>query len=63
MVRSLLKYTLLLALCFVWSKGMTQGGVFSQVTLNKNNVYVGEAVELNIGVYTPTWFTPRGRYW
>jgi hypothetical protein len=57
MVIPFLKYTLLLALCLVWSKGMTQGGVFSQVTLNKNNVYVGEAVELSVAVYTQTWFT------
>lgn len=36
--------------------GWTQT-VFSEVTLNKNNVYVGEAVELTVGVYTSTWFT------
>jgi len=34
-----------------------QASIFSQVTVNKNNVYVGEAVEVTIGIYTSTWFT------
>src|SRR6056300_1487870 len=31
--------------------------VFSEVTVNKSSVYVGEPIELNIGIYTSTWFT------
>ena len=31
--------------------------VISEVTVNKSSVYVGEPIELNIGIYTSTWFT------
>ncbi len=41
----------------IFQLGWAQATIFSEVTVNKSNVYVGEAVELTIGVYTSTWFT------
>ena len=35
----------------------SQTSIFSEVRVNKNSVYVGEALEVTIGVYTSTWFT------
>ncbi|WP_034062474.1 BatD family protein [Lacinutrix jangbogonensis] len=32
-------------------------GLMSYVTLNKNNPYIGEPVQLKVHVYTTTWFT------
>ncbi len=32
-------------------------GIFSTVTSNKSQVYVGEPVAITVSVYTPTWFT------
>ena len=37
--------------------GISQGHLYSEVTLNKSDVYVGEPVEVSIGIYTTTWFT------
>lgn len=51
---SLFTFVFTLMTSWVWTQ---QATVFSQVTINKNNVYVGEAVELTIGIYTSTFFT------
>lgn len=34
-----------------------QGHLFNEVKINKSKVYVGEPVEVSIGIYTSTWFT------
>ena len=41
----------------IFQLGWAQATIFSEVTVNKSNVYVGESFELTIGVYTSTWFT------
>ncbi len=45
-----------LGLFFITSHFFAQG-VFSTVTSNKSEVYVGEPVAITVSVYTPTWFT------
>ena len=45
-----------LVLFFTSSHFFAQG-VFSTVTSNKSEVYVGEPVAITVSVYTPTWFT------
>ena len=37
--------------------GFSQGHLFSEVTIDRSKVYVGEPVEVSIGIYTSTWFT------
>ena len=59
MVAKPLRYILLFLLLHLsvnlsWAQTPT---IFSEVSVNKNNVYVGEAVEVTIGIYTSTWFT------
>lgn len=34
-----------------------QGHLVNEVTINKSSVYVGEPVEVSVGIYTSTWFT------
>lgn len=38
-------------------QGNAQAHLFSEVKLNKSKVYVGEPVEVSVGIYTSTWFT------
>ena len=37
--------------------GFSQRHVFSEVSINRSKVYVGEPVEVSVGIYTSTWFT------
>lgn len=57
MVKSLLKYFVGLLLLLMGQAGLAQGHLFSRVELNKNSVFVGEPVEVQVSVYTSTWFT------
>lgn len=34
-----------------------QGHLFSEVKINRTKIYVGEPVEVSVGIYTSTWFT------
>jgi hypothetical protein len=56
MVKRYLRYMITLVLFFMSSHFFAQG-VFSTVTSNKSEVYVGEPVAITVSVYTPTWFT------
>lgn len=56
MVKRYLRYMITLVLFFISSHFFAQG-VFSTVTSNKSQVYVGEPVAITVSVYTPTWFT------
>ena len=56
MVKYYLRYMITLVLFFISSHFFAQG-VFSTVTSNKSEVYVGEPVAITVSVYTPTWFT------
>ncbi len=56
MVRYALRNIITLGLFFISSHFFAQG-VFSTVTSNKGEVYVGEPVAITVSVYTPTWFT------
>jgi hypothetical protein len=42
---------------FLISNQIFAQGVFSTISSNKSQVYVGEPVAITISVYTPTWFT------
>lgn len=48
-------FCLLLLLTSLPSFG--QKHLFSEVSVNRNKVYVGEPVEVSVGIYTSTWFT------
>lgn len=37
--------------------GFGQRHLFSEVTIDRSKVYMGEPVEVSIGIYTSTWFT------
>ncbi len=50
-------YILLIFVLTVNVKLQAQSGLFCEVTTNKSSAYVGEPIELNVFVYTPTWFT------
>ncbi|MGI9530306.1 BatD family protein [Lutimonas sp.] len=39
------------------ANGFGQGHLYSEVTFDRSKVYVGEPVEVSIGIYTSTWFT------
>ncbi|MCA0930874.1 hypothetical protein LCM02_00335 [Lutimonas saemankumensis] len=34
-----------------------QSRVFSEIKVNKNSAYVGEPIQVSVGIYTSTWFT------
>ena len=57
MVRAFLKVFLVLSFISGGMSAFGQARIFSEVRLNKNEVYVGEPVELTISVYTSTFFT------
>jgi len=53
-----LKHSILFLL--VWTTciiGHSQGHLHSEVQIDRAKVYVGEPVEVSIGIYTSTWFT------
>ncbi len=56
MVGNIYRNIILLVILHTSFYGLSQG-VFSTVSVNKSEVYVGEAVELTVSVFTPTWFT------
>lgn len=51
------KYCLLVFMLCAWGGARSQGHLFTEVRLNKSNVYVGEPVEVTVSVLTSTWFT------
>lgn len=56
MVKCYLRYSIIITLFLITSNLFSQG-VFSTVTANKKEVYVGEPVRITVSVFTPTWFT------
>ena len=46
-----------LLLLMISFQGIGQGHLYSEVTINRNRVYVGEPAEVSVGIYTSTWFT------
>jgi hypothetical protein len=51
------KRYLIATIVFILGTSVYGQGVFSTVTVNKSEVYLGEAIEMTVAVYTPTWFT------
>jgi hypothetical protein len=56
MVKSAPANIIILFLLLLTNDFLAQG-VFSTVSANKNEVYVGEPVQITVSVFTPTWFT------
>ncbi len=54
LIRKIIFYLLLLMASF---HGFGQRHLFSEVTVNRTKVYVGEPVEVSVSIYTSTWFT------
>ena len=46
-----------LLLLMISFHGISQGHLYSEVSINRSKVYVGEPVEVSVGIYTTTWFT------
>ena len=57
MVRSRSHICLLLLLLLPLFHLLGQRHVFSEVRVNQNSIYVGQPVEVSVGIYTSTWFT------
>ncbi|BDD03076.1 BatD family protein [Aureibacter tunicatorum] len=58
MVRSIsVLYFILLTSLLATIEGVAQGHLFADVKVNKRSAYVGEPIEVVVGVYTSTWFT------
>jgi len=57
MVGGKLKYGLFLLILISWQLSLAQGHLYSEVSVNKSKVFVGEPVEVSIAVFTSTWFT------
>ena len=51
------KISFCLLLLMMSFHGFGQRHLFSEVTIDRSKVYVGEPVEVSIGIYTSTWFT------
>ncbi len=53
------RYTILLAVLLQYSvvTSLTGQKLWSEVSLNKSSVYIGEPVQVHISVFTSTWFT------
>jgi len=56
MVKAIMRH-IVVCLSMLLSGNLYAQGVFSTVTVNKSEVYLGEAIEMTVSVYTPTWFT------
>ena len=57
MVSVIRKYGLIILLHFIIGDGLAQGHLFSEVSINRSSVYVGQPVEVTVSVFTSTWFT------
>ena len=57
MVRCQAKHIIILLLLFQATIGFAQNNVVSEVSINRRSVYLGQPVEVSVGVFTPTWFT------
>lgn len=57
MVGVTLKYYHFLLLLFIGFSSVAQSHLWSDVSVNKSSVYVGEPVQVTVSVYTSTWFT------
>lgn len=57
MVINLRKIIFPLLLLMISFHGFGQRHLFSEVTIDRSKVYVGEPVEVSVGIYTSTWFT------
>ena len=51
------KHIIILLLFFQAAIGFAQNNVISEVRINRNSAYVGQPVEVSVGIFTPTWFT------
>ena len=51
------KISFCLLLFMMTFHGFGQGHLFSEVNIDRSKVYVGEPVEVSVGIYTSTWFT------
>ena len=57
MVRSRSHICLLLLVLISFLQMNGQGHVFSEIRVNQKSIYVGQPVEVSVGIYTSTWFT------
>ena len=57
MVRTKFKYYHFILLLFIIFSSLAQSHLWSDVSIAKSSVYVGEPVQVTVSVYTSTWFT------
>lgn len=57
MVRAKFKYYHFIILLFISFSSVAQSHLWSDVSIAKSSVYVGEPVQVTVSVYTSTWFT------
>jgi len=57
MVNFRLKYSLFVIWMLLYYSGISQGHLFSEVSINKSSVYKAEPVEVRVSIFTSTWFT------
>lgn len=57
MVKSALHICIGLFILMISASAVSQRHVFSEVKINRSEVYVGQPVEVSVGIYTSTWFT------
>lgn len=57
MVSIKFKYYCFLLLIFISFSSVAQSNLWSDVSIGKSSVYVGEPVQVTVSVYTSTWFT------
>lgn len=57
MVRGFKKHIVFFVCLLLVTYSFSQGHLSSSVSLSKNNVYVGEPVQVTVSVFTSTWFT------
>lgn len=51
------KFIFGLLLVLACGSGFGQGHLYSEVSIDRSSVYIGEPVEVSVGIYTSTWFT------
>ena len=57
MVSFTTRHIIILFLLFQAAICSAQNNVLSEVSINRKSVYVGQPVEVSVGIFTPTWFT------
>ncbi|WP_084421452.1 BatD family protein [Algoriphagus vanfongensis] len=57
MTKSLKSFLLLLALTLLSAHSLRAQSLFSQVSLDRKEAFVGQPIQVTISVYTSTWFT------